>query len=387
MAILFKCQNCQIQLSVPDNAEAKRAQCGKCDHVNSVPVGAKEIVEGEPVDTAAAPIEFNKRYSVKSAINGAVFGPADMETLKRWRAEGRITPNCQFQEEGSELWTHASQMFSNFQDHSQPHSDNPFQSPVNMALGADQYMDQRHDVTCHDQVIPKRSDLGFCFSHSKKVWQDNFGLMVGAFVVLAALAAVTSIPASFIYEAFPPFSFVSIVTELVLTVVIGFLSIGFVKMYCQLARRKPGEIKQLFQGSKHAVLALLYVFVSNIPVEIISYLFEEWSLDLVNGIMPTEGQLVTLTLLSIGYLLFSLVTWPIYYLLIDTDLGMKSFSTGLAIAQKNILQSLVVWAGVLFISFVGLLLCLVGGLFTAPLAIMLQAVAYLNMSGQLEPRA
>ena len=387
MAILFKCQNCQIQLSVPDNATGNRAQCGQCDHVNTVPVSSDAIVQGERVEPTVAPIEMSKRYSVKSAVNGAVFGPADMETLKRWHAEGRITPNCQFQEEGAELWAQASQMFSYFLDRSPQQNDNPFQSPVNMALADGQYLDVHNHVICNDQVIPRRGDLRFCFSHSTKVWQDNFGLLLGAFAIVVGVGIALSIPVGLVNEAFPAFSLVAIATKIIHTVVLGLLSIGFIKMFCQLARRKRGQIKQLFEGSKNAMLALLYVFLANLPVDFIVSKLSQWAIDIPTGVMPTEGQFVMIVLISVGWLLFSLFTWPIYYLLIDTDLGMKSIPSGAAIGLKNVLQSLVIWSAVSMIIIGGLLFCLVGTLFTSPLAFMLQVVAYLNMSGQLEPHS
>ena len=120
MSIQFDCENCQKKLKVPQSAAGKRGRCNQCGHLNTIPAvaSAETIIDtvaandgGAPVATPIGSGSGDETYNVKSAVNGAVFGPADSATLQKWLDEGRITPNCQLQETGTTGWTMASAMF------------------------------------------------------------------------------------------------------------------------------------------------------------------------------------------------------------------------------------------------------------------------------------
>ena len=413
MPIQFDCENCQKKLKVPESAAGKKGRCNECGHLNTIPadssaetsLGGESVINGDPLTTQPTGTET---YSVKSAVNGAVFGPADSATLKQWLDEGRITPNCQLQQTGSDAWTMASQMFpslggavaatagandqfAQFQQSaeapSNPNELNPYaSSPIPHASAGPEV---------RREIVPTSGNIEFAISHGWKTWTENFGIMLAVFATLVGVNYATQILQQvmivglaaagnkwIIGAAVVVSTLISIGTQM-------WLTLGFIKVTCQLCRGERTEYATLFRSANRLPLALLLVFLVYLPFIVIG-----GGLLLFVGpdgfrFGDEAGVAVLITVIGgvILSMLFGLVVWPIFFLLADTKLRLaEMISKGCSIGVKNCLIVIPIFFVAFLAMMMGIVACGVGVIATIPAGYAIVATAYLNMSGQLRPQ-
>jgi len=380
MSIQFECENCQKKLKVPQSAAGKRGRCNQCGHLNTIPTvaSAETITDSSAANDEGAPVakpigsgSGKETYNVKSAVNGAVFGPADSATLKGWLDEGRITPNCQLQQTGTQGWTMASAMFpalgaaapassddafSQFQQTSKtqtkPSELNPY-APTAQLSGP----------LVGREIVPTTGDIGFCISHGWKVWTQNFGLLLAVSATVFGISMVFNLLQQGMTIGLeaggdPMLLGIGLIAVGLFSFVLqGWLLLGFLKVCCKLCRGERAEYGMVFSCGKKVPAYLLVMLAVMIPFMVII------------------GLIVAITMF-----------WPVYFVLADTELGFGSLSKAIAIGKKNWLVSFPIGFVASLVGGMGMIACGIGMIATIPAAYTIMSTAYLNMSGQLRPR-
>ncbi len=213
---------------------------------------------------------------------------------------------------------------------------------------------------------PTRVEIGPIFNESWEIFQKNVGPCVLLTLVTAGIWLVTQIPGQILQAGVnqggldPAIVFVGLMGVWVLQLVATFLiAAGQAICFLKMARGEEVQVGDLFQGGKF----FLRSAGSTIVYEILK------ALGLVLCIVP--GVFVML------------VFWPYMFVIVDRDEGaMESLGTSRELTKDNLATGFLM--GLLFfgLNLAGALACLVGLLFSMPLALLMTAVAYLKMSGQ-----
>jgi uncharacterized membrane protein len=86
---------------------------------------------------------------------------------------------------------------------------------------------------------------------------------------------------------------------------------------------------------------------------------------------------------GIVQLVLLLLFWPCVYVIVDRDAGVtQAFSAARTLASMNYGPTILLGLVFVLLSFVGVVACCVGWIFTFPLAMLMFGVAYCAMSGQ-----
>ncbi len=138
-----------------------------------------------------------------------------------------------------------------------------------------------------------------------------------------------------------------------------YMTTGQTILFLKIARGQPAEIGDIFRGGHYLLRAL--------------------GATLLFGLMLGVGFMLLIVPGVIAMLMF----WPFMYVLVDSDLaGMGCLSRAREITRNTWGAIFLIWLTSLGINFLGALACCVGLLFTAPLSMLLFAVAYCRMTGQ-----
>jgi len=415
MSIQFDCENCQKKLKVPQSAAGKRGRCNQCGHLNTIPaVASAEVISdalvtndgaavgGVPIGSGASA----QTYNVKSAVNGAVFGPADSATLQKWLNEGRITPNCQLQQTGSQTWTMASQMFPTLgaaASAATGNVDNAFSqfqgAPADKNGEINPYARSHSGnlagVISRQEIVPTTGDIGFCISHGWKVWTENFGLLLAVSATTVGVSYFLQIVQGVLQAGLTAIGDLWVmviglgIAFLVSFAVQMWLGLGCTKLLCQLCRGERAEYATLFALGGRVPLAMLFLFLLYLPLLVIGGgLFLILGPDAFQGNQEAVGVMVAIAMICLGiFSLFMLTIWPIYYMLADTKLSLgEMVSKGFAVGLKNCLIAIPVFFVAGLTMALGLIACGIGVIATIPAGQAMIVTAYLNMSGQLRPQ-
>lgn len=110
MPIETLCQTCNNRLRVADEHAGKLARCPKCQSVYTVPTpGQSSGFVGESL-SASGSASTSDQWRLKTA-DGMIYGPVPRADMDRWLTEGRVTPDSQLLQEGSEKWQWAGQVY------------------------------------------------------------------------------------------------------------------------------------------------------------------------------------------------------------------------------------------------------------------------------------
>jgi len=335
------------------------------------PVATDEVSAPQPIGTGSAAATYN----VKSAVNGAVFGPADSATLQGWLDEGRITPNCQLQQAGTQAWTPASAMFpalgaaagvaasavtggagdsysqfkQSFETPDQSGELNPYAPALSPQVPGGPKTSR--------EIIPTSGDIGFCISHGWKTWTENFGLLLAVSATVFGFNLLSNFMQQGVMLGLGAggdrvMLGIGLVAVMLFSIVVQWwLYLGFFKLTCNLCRGERAEYAMLFGSARKLPIFLLIVLVLSVP-----------------------------------FLILSLLTWPVYFMLADTELGFGSLSKGISIGMKNVLISIPIGFVACLAGIMGFIGCGIAIIATIPVCYTIMSSAYLNMSGQLKPR-
>jgi len=424
MPIQFECENCQKKLKVPESAAGKRGRCNQCGHLNTIPAvaSAEPIIDTAAVnDGAGAPVaqptgsgSGAETYNVKSAVNGAVFGPADAATLQGWLEEGRITPNCQLQKTGTQGWTMASAMFpalgaaaAGVASAATGSSGDQFsqfaQAPASKAGELNPYAPGASTPAASPlwggrEIVPTTGDISFCISHGWKIWTENFGLLLAvsatvlvvnyAFQILQGLlqAGLAVAPDPWLIGA-------GLVLIILVSIVIQlWLGLGNIDLICRLCRGERAEYSMLFGRIGRTPAALLFMFLAYLPFIVVGGgLFMLIGPD---GFQPGNNGATAITLIVpllamfAAIIVLALTCWPIFFLLAHSDMkfGFELVRKGFSIGLKNFFVVIPIFFVAGLVGGMGIFACGVGLIATIPAAHAIMCTAFLNMSGQLRPR-
>jgi predicted Zn finger-like uncharacterized protein len=150
-SIEVACPSCEGKFRVPGSAAGKKIRCPKCKGAIEVPAGSDESSAESPVAEvppqeepaprtekkgdgrwAGTPKEEPKPKSVETKAaakearsaakpveqwflkgeDGESYGPVPKDELDDWKAEGRVTAECQLLQEGSSQWKWAAEVYS-----------------------------------------------------------------------------------------------------------------------------------------------------------------------------------------------------------------------------------------------------------------------------------
>jgi hypothetical protein len=151
-----------------------------------------------------------------------------------------------------------------------------------------------------------------------------------------------------------------LVAQIVTMVVQVFLGIGQVKVCLELARTGRSEFGTLFTGGDRILPVLGFSILA--------------------GVAVTLG----FVLLIVPGILLILFFWGSYYEVVDgRSKVMDSFSNAYEYCKLNVGTTFVIGLAGFGIVMLGFLALLIGVIFAVPLVMMMQAVAYLMMSGQI----
>lgn len=139
----------------------------------------------------------------------------------------------------------------------------------------------------------------------------------------------------------------------------------------------------VFSCGKKVPAYLLVMLVVMIPFMVIIGLIVAITMFAIEGGNPTAGLAFVLVIPAI--LILTLLLWPVYFVLADTELGFGSLSKAIAIGRKNWLVSFPIGFVASLVGGMGMIACGIGMIATIPAAYTIMSTAYLNMSGQLRP--
>ncbi len=217
-------------------------------------------------------------------------------------------------------------------------------------------------ATVGGKVGNATADIGNILNHASAIWQQNLGLLIGATAVLAVPTIVSGV-VSFVSEEVLRDAarfFVDLSNSIVTQLVGIFLGIGYTRIMLKLARGHRVEFDELFSGGP--------LFLPTLGVSILY------------GLAVSAGFLLCI----IPGLIIAVIWWPCYYLVVDQKTRvLDSFGVASEVIRGNVGTIILVFLLGAGIGLLGVLACCVGLLAAVPLASLLNATAYLMMSGQL----
>ena len=153
-----------------------------------------------------------------------------------------------------------------------------------------------------------------------------------------------------------------------LTIVVSYVDAGAKRINLDAARDREVQLGILFTSGK---------FFFRIAGVNLIFLIPQMTGALINFYVPPLGSLIMLP----GILILMLFFWPAPFVIIDRNFGLwRSLMFARVIAQRNIGTSILLGILALVLTFIGLVACLIGLLFTIPLMHLNTAVAYSAMT-------
>jgi hypothetical protein len=297
--------------------------------------------------------------------DGKEYGPVSVEQLRQWIAEGRANAQTRVQLEGSTEWRTVRELpeFADAAGH--------VPTAVPPPSGA-----TPAEVTARDYHI----DIGACLSRGWALLTANRGTLIGGTVlVMLAQAAI---------------GFVPFIGAIVSLIVGGALMGGMYWLFIRAIRGESAGVSDAFAGFSRGFVQLMLAHIvtgllvslcliptglSALPL-IIKVVGGERSVPAIVTLLVLPGIVFVFTLPVIIYLS---VSWAFTLpLIIDKGLG---FWEAMSLSRKTLGKH---WWTVFALFFViglvssaGILLCGVGMLVTAPLAIAAAMYAYEDIFG------
>ena len=412
MSIKFSCVKCRKGFTVDDSAAGKKGRCKDCGHLNQIP---EESVTSPPASTSESEslpeaTRNQPMYEVTSSVNGSVFGPADSATLEQWVKENRVTAQCQIKKVGTSRWVAASSVFPQLL----PVTDldatidaipvvgaadptDPFANFKSESLGSNASETASMEVNpfqagstsqptivTSGEIVPTSGDIGFILSHSFEQYKKNFWPVFGAGFLFLAIVFGSSIVAESLGGLGGLGEVVFAIFNMALST---FFGAGLMQVLFKAGRGEPvriedmfGVVDRFFPLVGYIVLVYLVFIVAALPLVLIFAALGGNNPAAIDPIVLGVGIAAFIAVISI----LTIFMWPGYFLIVDRKRSvLQAFSTGAAIAQKNVLQLIAVIFLSGLIAWVGILAFCIGFLFTFPFGMMIFTTSYLNMSGQI----
>jgi phage FluMu protein Com len=208
-------------------------------------------------------------------------------------------------------------------------------------------------------------------SSAWKIYKAEMGITIGGLIVAGLLNLVVQLPQQ-VLNFMAEFSRGQgdLDTANVLTIAslcfmplsyLGgwFLQLGQARLLLNIARGQPAQISDLFSGGKYF-----------------------WRM-VGSSILFTIAVVVGFVLCIVPGVIVLLMLWPYVFVLVDEDApGIECLSRARAVTKDNLGSSFVLAILSLGLVLLGLLAVCIGVVFTGPLAALMFAVAYCQMTGQ-----
>ena len=360
MTIEFHCPHCDKLLKTPDDKAGVRANCPGCGQSVTIPDPAHETAQADP-SFAMVPEVAGASLSVPAAP----------------QAEGGQVIEAGFQDETVRQDDTGLQNDTDLKNDSRPCP--MCGATIKQAATRCRYCGETLVRTGASERVPTKIDAGEILSHGWEIYKGQVGLLLGVVVVFYGIIFGAAFAGSLIQNlilfsvAGPagrggnPIAMGIAVFGLtlffqVLNVALGaYLQAGLHVLLLRVARGENAEFVDLFSGMRF-----------------FSRFF--WG-TLLFQIMIGLGFLF----LIIPGIILALMFWPLFYVIVDRDTGViESLRLAHELTTGNYLAAFVLFLAGMGIQLLGVFpgMC-VGWLFTSGLWMVLWAVAYCGMNGQL----
>jgi uncharacterized membrane protein/DNA-directed RNA polymerase subunit M/transcription elongation factor TFIIS len=345
VTIEFHCPHCDKLLKTPDDKAGVRANCPGCGQTVTVPDASLETGHAD------------ESFSVGPASGGAAASSDDAESNAEISSveDTKLCPMC-----GALIK----------------------QAALRCRFCGEFFTHQSTNV-------PTRIDAGDVISRSWTIFKQQLGLLLGVFLIQIAIGMVLAIG---IYAALGVVAFsmmgqggmappnpaqlaaaVNIVALIVTPLGIAvnsYFDAGIHIILLKVARGQSAEVGELFSGGRFYWRVFLANMMFTLP-SMLGNLADVW--------IETGGSIIG----GIVQLVLLLLFWPCVYVIVDRDAGVtQAFSAARTLASMNYGPTILLGLVFVLLSFVGVVACCVGWIFTFPLAMLMFGVAYCAMSGQ-----
>lgn len=335
VTIEFHCPHCDKLLKTPDQKAGVSAKCPGCGQRLTVPGPAREAADVDASFAASVPVSVPGPPTAPATAGGAEDPVAETEAGSP--EDYKPCPMC----------------------------------------GESIRKDARRCRYCGETVEgrtawqPTAVEPGVILSRSWKLFGKNFGLLVGAtllmIVVLGGAMAVLGAPIGlfFNHPGVPPDTLEVVVVSavyLALFAVSIYLQGGHNLMMLKIARGEPAQIADLFAG----VQFFGRIFLGHLLLMVLAA--------------------VGFVLCIIPYFLVLMTFWPFALVIVDQNVGViEAFRRSRQITADNLLTIFVLWLAVTGINLLVIPTCGIGVILSVPLMTTILAVAYCSMAGQTSP--
>jgi phage FluMu protein Com len=217
--------------------------------------------------------------------------------------------------------------------------------------------------------LPIPIDAGEVISTSWEIYKREIGLSIAAYLIVSGLSVAAYIPSAVLEaliqedvigrDVLPPAIAGAVFLRVAAFVFQVFLWAGYSIFLLKVVRGQPAGISDLFAGGRYLLRAL------------------------GNSILFTLMLAFGIVACIVPGVIVALMFWPFMFLLVDRDLrGIGPLKQSPTITKGNWGAAFLLYLVMLGLTLLGVLMCFVGVIFTAPLSVLLFAVAYCRMTGQ-----
>jgi hypothetical protein len=168
----------------------------------------------------------------------------------------------------------------------------------------------------------------------------------------------------------------------------SWLSIGQNLALLQLARRVPGAFREIFGGGRYLLTTILAGVVLALLLVTIGLVNLIW-IPILTGVMGPGSPVtvlvfavaIALALITVAYV--ALRFSQFHFMILDQGAGViDSLRFSWEATRRQAATLILIFALVFLINFGGLLVCLIGIVFTVPFTSLMLAIAYMSLTGQ-----
>lgn len=416
------CPSCNRQLELPTTALGKLAKCPACEATFTVtvsidaPVSApppvstlpsslpSQSVSGlpaDPIDPSRQPHQSQPHTPSRpvSAAPPAGPSPSDVEGApqqhtgdSREAVNHYQTPQTGYGRAGQNPMPPQTAKSPEYLDA------NPFSSPLDDGMAASTaaipYEQRDHAVAPvaavgTTQITPRRIDE--VFSATFSIFGERCGLLILAFLLgIVAMFLIVMVP-SIIVQAIAEMGgdtlvgIVGLVLFPMMVVAWGYLSVGLARLSLAVARNTPSPMNAFLPPMGIVVRFLVGAAILTVIPGIVLTAVLSGLLDFTGRGASLSGLAAVVFFLTTVALSFvaSWLLWSWAFVVSDgkaTSLG--ALKTAVAVTTHNKGTSVLLMIATMVLSVVGTMVCYIGHLITAPLTLLMMAVAYLLMTNQ-----
>ncbi len=333
MTIEFHCPFCQKLLKTPDDKAGVRANCPGCGEMVTVPSAAHEAAHADPSLEEIKPVAGPQAGRDELAIDEDGEGAA----ADHLAGGTKPCPMC----------------------------------------GAEIKQAARRCRFCGETLVePQQIDVNFILMRTWEIYKKQLGILIAAQLIVGGIGAAVSFAGNMVQQVLmfavgrggggggnnaavaSAMILLSLFFTAITIAVTAFMQAGFHILLLRVARGENAEIGELFSGSR--------------------YFWRYFWGTLLFQIMLVLAYL----LLIIPGILLSLMFWPVFYVVVDRDVGIiDSFQRATEVTSGNYMLIFILFLVGVGVQILGVFpgFC-IGLLFTMPFWAILWAITYCEIS-------